>query len=87
MAIAGLLFTIICIIIPIRTLVYYCFDKGEGEDGQEYRSQCLLFPTDYDKENPLTSNEGKLRLLGYQLKDAEKAGNSDMIEALKAQLE
>lgn len=39
MAICGLLFTIVCIILPIRMLVFYlCFDKGEGENGQEYQS-------------------------------------------------
>lgn len=33
MALGGLLFTIVCILLPIRMLVHYCFSKGDGEDG------------------------------------------------------
>lgn len=33
MAVSGLLLSIICILLPIRMLVIYCFSGGEGENG------------------------------------------------------
>jgi uncharacterized membrane protein len=83
-ALVSLLFTIICIILPIRLIVIYCCDSGEVSPGEEYKDRCMYFATDYDKENPLTCNQGKLRLIESQLQHAKAKGNTDAVAALEA---
>lgn len=45
----------------------------------------LTFPSDYDKENPLTSGKGKIRLLELQIEKARESGDEDVIKMLEAQ--
>lgn len=58
-AITGLL-----IILPIGPIINRCV-KNEGEEINKLTyQQCFMkFPTDYDRENPVTKNEGFLRVL------------------------
>ena len=43
----------------------------------QYREVALTFSTDYDKENPLTSQQGQLRLLDIQIEQARKRGTQE----------
>lgn len=45
------------------------------------------FPTDYDKENPLTKKKGDERWLNIQIKQAEDAGDTDKVKFLKGEVE
>jgi len=45
------------------------------------------FPTDYDKENPLTKKKGQERWLNIQIQQAEDAGDTDKVKFLKGEVE
>ena len=50
--------TIFCLILPVRTLLHF-LKKTEDEANQtKYKKVALSFPSDYDKENPLTIQKG-----------------------------
>jgi hypothetical protein len=42
----------------------------------------LTFPSDYDKENPLTMQKGQLRLLDLQIAKAKANGDNDLANQL-----
>lgn len=51
-------------IIPIRTIINKCLDKRDEDVVQVTYDQCLMkFPTDYERENPVTKNEAFLKFL------------------------
>ena len=57
-------------------------------DKHNYESKVLFFPTDYDKENPLTKTKGQMRILDYRIKKAKAEGTSEEeIKALEQQKE
>ena len=65
-----LFFVLVCMICPIRSLIKKCLGKSYefAEDSSiKYADKCCEFPADYERENPLTSKEGRLRLVKYQL--------------------
>lgn len=39
----------------------------------------LTFPSDYDKENPLTMQKSQLRLLEIQIAKAKSEGNEELL--------
>jgi hypothetical protein len=43
------------------------YSDEASRDTTEYGEVALTFPTDYDKENPLTSKQGELRLIDIQI--------------------
>jgi hypothetical protein len=47
----------------------------------------MRFPTDYDKENPLTKKRGNERWLKMQIAEAEKSGDTDKVKALTGEIE
>ena len=56
-----LIVTCLCILTPIRSIIKrWCIAKDENARDPEtdYKHQALGFPTDYDKENPLTKKQG-----------------------------
>jgi len=61
------LFVVIgCIVCPFRSAInYVCGRKDEvnQENNEKYEDFALVFPSDYDKENPLTAKKGKIRIL------------------------
>ena len=52
---------------------------------KRYDDVALNFPTDYDKENPLTSKKGQVRLLEMQIDDARKSGDNNALQMLEKQ--
>lgn len=63
--------SILFIILPIRSCINRLIDQDAAlENDKEYVSLINAFPTDYDKENPLTAKAGKLRMLDIQIQKA-----------------
>lgn len=56
MAIAALAIGGVCLICPWRTVIGGCIGKADVNEGNQvtYGERALTFPTDYDRENPLT---------------------------------
>ena len=52
-------------------------DEDAMSNATQYREVALTFSTDYDKENPLTSQQGQLRLLDIQIEQARKRGTQE----------
>ena len=52
-------------------------DEDAMSNATQYRKVALTFSTDYDKENPLTSQQGQLRLLDIQIEQARKRGTQE----------
>lgn len=55
---------VMCLIAPIRTCIARFVDEEKAlNNDKEYSTLVSAFPTDYDKENPLTIKKGQLRIL------------------------
>lgn len=61
-ALAGLL-----ILLPIRTCINKCFEDQQANAKETYDQIFAEFPTDYDRENPVTKNEGLIRIMEKKL--------------------
>lgn len=46
------------VIIPVRTILHRMTPPVEEESDDKYKDVALSFPSDYDKENPLTMQKG-----------------------------
>jgi hypothetical protein len=76
----------VCLVSPIRWVINKCINADKAlENDKEYTELINAFPTDYDKENPLTIKKGQLRLLELQLEKAKKDGDEETIKMLEAQ--
>jgi hypothetical protein len=52
-------FSSLFLILPIRSVLKTCTDSNQAlEETVLYEDKFIGFPTDYDKENPLTSKAG-----------------------------
>jgi len=65
-------------------LIYKCKTEVVEEENTSYKEIALTFPSDYDKENPLTMQKGQMRLLDLQIEKAKAEGNDDLINQLNA---
>mmetsp|Transcript_17892 Transcript_17892/g.30406 ORF Transcript_17892/g.30406 Transcript_17892/m.30406 type:complete len:316 (+) Transcript_17892:1730-2677(+) len=64
----AMIFVAVCLITPIRSFINRMVDENEALDQDKaYQDLCHTFPSDYDKENPLTSKKGQMRLIEIQL--------------------
>jgi len=50
----AIILTICCCLCPVRSLIYYFRKEVAEEQNTAYKEIALSFPSDYDKENPLT---------------------------------
>ena len=68
-----------CVILPCRSWLSKVVGKDEEalKNTTLYQEVALTFPTDYDKENPLTAKQGKLRLIDIQINQAIKSGTAE----------
>ena len=49
---------------PIRTIINKCLDSNKAlRNNTKYQDKFLNFTSDYDRENPVTKQEGFLRLI------------------------
>ena len=53
----------------------------------DYKTNVMKFPTDYDKENPLTQKRGNERWLKIQIEEAEKSGDTEKVKMLSTKVE
>lgn len=65
-------------------MIYKCKTEVVEEENTSYKEIALTFPSDYDKENPLTMQKGQMRLLDLQIEKAKAEGNDDLINQLNA---
>lgn len=76
--IVALVIAVVCICLPIRSLLKKCIDSDEEEgDTTAYEEKVLQFTDDYDISNPLTSKKGRLRLIDLQIAKLEKQGGDE----------
>lgn len=64
----------------MRSILHYYTPEQEEEENTAYKKVALSFPSDYDKENPLTMQEGQKRLLDLQIEEAKASGNNEMVQ-------
>lgn len=67
---AAIGFASLFIILPVRTMINACF-KNDGEEFSKYKYEdyYLKFPTDYDRENPVTKNDAFIRLIEFKIQN------------------
>jgi len=66
----------------------FCVSDWDIEEANKsYKNLVSTFPTDYDKENPLTKKEGNKRWLEMQIAEAEASGDTEKVAALKGEVE
>jgi hypothetical protein len=66
-ALGILIFAIIMILIPIRSCINKCYEGDRSYADETYDQKILQFHTDYDRENPVTKNEGLVRIMEKKL--------------------
>lgn len=66
---------------------FFVKDVEKEEDKTLYRDKATQFSDCYDVTNPLTSKQGKIRLLEIQIEDLGKFGDEmkDQVKALEDQ--
>jgi len=74
-----------CVVCPWRTCIARCSDEGDVNENNKtsYAERALYFPSDYDRENPLTKKQGDLRVLDIRRAEAEKRGDHAQVAALE----
>ena len=66
--------TSLFIILPIRTIINKCLaDNSEDAVTYKYEDFMLKFPTDYDRENPVTKNDAFIKLLEHRIQTEKNA--------------
>lgn len=87
--IISLAFAVLCILCPLRLIIQrFCIQDWDIEEANKrYSALVTSFPTDYDKENPLTKKEGEQRWLEIQIKQAEEAGDTTKVKFLKGEVD
>ena len=66
-ALGCLIFALILILMPIRSCINKCYEDQRAIARETYDQKFAEFPTDYDRENPVTKNEGLVRIMEKKL--------------------
>ena len=77
---AAVLFTIFLILLPIRTFINRCSEDINSKEKRTYDELFVDFTSDYDRENPVTKNEGMIRIMEKKIQSAK---NEEEREKLK----
>ena len=75
-----MLFTIFLILLPIRTFINRCSEDINSKEKKTYDELFVDFTSDYDRENPVTKNEGMMRIMEKKIQSAK---NEEEREKLK----
>ena len=75
-----MLFTIFLILLPIRTFINRCSEDINSKEKRTYDELFVDFTSDYDRENPVTKNEGMIRIMEKKIQSAK---NEEEREKLK----
>ena len=76
----AVLFTIFLILLPIRTFINQCSEDINSKEKKTYDELFVDFTSDYDRENPVTKNEGMMRIMEKKIQSAK---NEEEREKLK----
>jgi len=66
-ALSVLIIAIIMILIPIRSCINKCYEGNIAYAEETYDQKFLSFSEDYDRENPVTKNDGLVRIMEKKL--------------------
>lgn len=66
-SLACIIFVILFILVPVRTLINNCFKNQQAMADKTYDEISDEFQTDYDIENPITKTEGLRRMMEKKL--------------------
>ena len=80
-SLACIIFAVIFMLIPVRTMINNCFKHHTAEADKTYDEAFADFLTDYDSENPMSKSEGMLRIMEKRL------ASSDITEEQKTALQ
>lgn len=83
-SLACILFVIVFIIMPIRSVINYLFRNQQATASKGYTEVADTFLSDYDIENPVTKTEGILRVMEMKLNQA--GTTEEEKQALKQQM-
>ena len=86
MLIASLALSAIYILLPMGAFISTTGPESLANSVQ-YRDVALTFSTDYDKENPMTTQSGLLRLLDLQIELAKERGVDEALTVSKLMTE
>lgn len=82
--ICALTCAVLCICMPMRSIIQHMTQKElseEERDNTAYKERAAQFADCYDTANPLTSKQGKNRLLDIQIENLEKQGEDGAAQA------
>lgn len=83
-ALVILILAIILILLPVRTIINKCHESQKVVRKETYETKFVEFTTDYDRENPVTKNQGLVR---YMEKKIAMAESEEEKQALKNQMQ
>ena len=67
-----IIFVILFLVIPIRTMINNCFKNQSAMADKTYDEISDNFVTDYDIENPISKTEGIIRMMEKKLANASE---------------
>lgn len=70
-ALGVLIFSIILILLPIRSFINRCHEGDRAYAKETYDQKFLSFSSDYDRENPVSKNDGLVRMMEKKLSMAK----------------
>lgn len=82
-ALVILVLALIFLLLPIRSCINKCYQGRQVMARETYDEKFAEFATDYDRENPVTKNEGIMRIMQKKL---EACKNEEDKKQLQIQL-
>lgn len=80
-SLACIIFAIIFMLVPVRTMINNCFKHHTAEADKTYDEAFANFLADYDSENPMSKSEGMIRIMQKRL------ASSDITEEQKTAIQ
>lgn len=74
------------ILVPVRTIINRCLDASKAlSNANKYDEMFLTFASDYDRENPVSKQQGFLRLIDFKINAAKTEDNEEKRKKYEAQ--
>jgi len=84
-SLACIIFAVIFLLVPVRTMINNCFKDHTAEAEKTYDEAFADFLADYDSENPMSKSEGMIRIMQKRLASADIT--EEQKTALQSQLQ
>jgi uncharacterized protein YbaA (DUF1428 family) len=79
-----IIFVILFLVVPIRTMINNCFKNQSAMADKTYDEISDNFVTDYDIENPISKTEGIIRMMEKKLANASEEDKEVLQSQIKA---